>query len=177
MEPVQPANQSAPPIAIVPIDRWSRISKQAIEFATRTTPEIIAVHVEPGEHSELLRAAWELYVESAFRQKGRPEPKLLFLPSPYRFIIVPILQYILDLSERHAQRRIVVVIPELVEGAWYEYFLHNQRGRLLEWMLNVRGNERIYTVSAPYYLGEHTDLEKLAPKTLHEKQAQKAPQK
>jgi hypothetical protein len=46
------------------------------------------------------------------------------------------------------------VIPELVEGHWYEYFLHNQRGRLLEWMLLVRGNERIFTVSAPYYLGD-----------------------
>ena len=45
-----------------------------------------------------------------------------------------------------------VPIPELVEGRWYEYFLHNQRGRLLEWMLLVRGNERIFTVSAPYYL-------------------------
>jgi len=111
--------------------------------------------VEPEEHSELLRAAWERYVDGAFREAGRPVPKLLTLPSPYRFVIVPIIRYILDLSEKHPQRRIVVVIPELVEGAWYEYFLHNQRGRLLEWMLQVRGNERIFTVSAPYYLGGH----------------------
>jgi amino acid transporter len=154
-EPVQPANQGAPPIAVVPVDRWSRISKQGIEFATRLTSEIIAVHVDPGEHSELLRAAWERYVEGAFREEGYPAPKLLTLPSPYRFIIVPIVQYILQLSEKHPQRRIVVVIPELVEGRWYEYFLHNQRGRLLEWMLLVRGNERIFTVSAPYYLADH----------------------
>jgi amino acid transporter len=151
-EPVLPANHGAPPIAVVPLDRWSRISKQGIEFATRLTSEIIAVHVDPGEHSELLRAAWERYVEGAFRQAGYPVPKLLTLPSPYRFIIVPIVQYILQLSEKHPDRRIVVVIPELVEGHWYEYFLHNQRGRLLEWMLLVRGNEGIFTVSAPYYL-------------------------
>jgi amino acid transporter len=157
-EPVVPTNQEPPPIAIVPIERWSRISKQGIEFATRLTSEIIVVHVEPGEHSELLRAAWERYVESAFREAGRPAPELLMLPSPYRFIIVPIVQYILQLSEQHPQRRIVVVIPELVEGRWYEYFLHNQRGRLLEWMLLVRGNERIFTVSAPYYLSDHADF-------------------
>jgi len=48
----------------------------------------------------------------------------------------------------------VVVIPELVEDHWYEYFLHNQRGRLLEWALLVRGNERIFTVSSPYYIAE-----------------------
>jgi hypothetical protein len=47
----------------------------------------------------------------------------------------------------------VVVIPELVEDRWYEYFLHNQRGRMLEWVLLARGNERIFTVSAPWYVG------------------------
>ena len=154
-ERVQPANPEAPPLAVVPIDRWSRIAKQAIEFASRLTPEIIAVHVDTGEHSELLRATWERSVEAGFTDSGRPAPKLRMLPSPYRFIILPILQYVLDLSEKHPQRRIVVVIPELVEGRWYEYFLHNQRGRLLEWTLQARGNERIFTVSAPYYLGEH----------------------
>jgi hypothetical protein len=155
---VQPADQAASPVAVVPIDRWSRITKQGLEFATRISSEIIAVHVEPEEHSELLKAEWERYVDVAFRKAGRPVPKLLTLPSPYRFVIVPIIRYILDLSEQHPRRRIVVVIPELVEGAWYEYFLHNQRGRLLEWMLQVRGNERIFTVSAPYYLGDHPDF-------------------
>jgi amino acid transporter len=152
MEPVSPANPEAPPLAVIPIDEWGRVSKQAIEFATRITPEIIAVHVDIGERSELLRATWEHWVEAAFREVGRPMPKLLMLPSPYRSVVLPIHQYVLDLSEKYPHRRIVVVIPELVEGRWYEYFLHNQRGRLLEWMLQVRGNERIFTVSAPYYL-------------------------
>src|ERR1700682_5174870 len=155
MTPVEPANYKSPPIAVVPVDRWSCICKQAIEFASRITPDIIGVHVEPGEHSELLRIDWERYVEAPFRSAGAEPPKLLMLPSPYRFIIVPIIQYILELSDKHRDRRIVVVIPELVEGRWYEYFLHNQRSRLLEWMLLVRGNERIFTVSAPYYLGDH----------------------
>ncbi len=152
--PVVHARQADAPIAVVPIDRWSSISKQGLEFAAKISNEIIGVHVEPDKHSELLKLEWERYVEPPFRAAGHPAPKLLILPSPYRFIIVPIIQYILDLSARQPQRRIIVVIPELVEGHWYEYFLHNQRGRLLEWMLLVRGNERIFTVSAPYYLGE-----------------------
>ena len=49
-------------------------------------------------------------------------------------------------------RRRKVKLAELVEERWYEYFLHNQRGRLLEWMFMVRGNANIFTVSAPYYL-------------------------
>lgn len=48
----------------------------------------------------------------------------------------------------------VVVIPDLVEDRWYEYFLHNQRGWLLEWARLARGNEQIFTVSAPWQLGK-----------------------
>jgi amino acid transporter len=162
-EPVFPANHAVPPIAVVPIDRWSCISKRGLEFASRLTTEIIAVHVEPDEHSELLRDEWERHVAAPFRQAGAPQPELLTLPSPYRFVIVPLVQYILELSNKHPDRNVVVVIPELVEGRWYEYFLHNQRGRLLEWVLLARGNERIFTVSAPYYLGDHSGSAAKAP--------------
>jgi hypothetical protein len=153
-EAVVPANHGQRPIVVVPVDRWSCILKQALEFASRLSPEIIAIHVEPGEHSELLREDWERYVERPFREAGAEPPIFTVLPSPYRFVIIPLVQYILDLSGKHPERRIVVVIPELVEDRWFEYFLHNQRGRLLEWTLLVRGNERIFTVSSPYYVSE-----------------------
>ena len=115
---------------------------------------MIALHVEPNEHSELLQDDWEQYVVQPFRAAGKKPPQLHVLPSPYRFIIIPIVQFILDLSKKHPDRSIIVVIPELVEDKWYEYFLHNQRGRLLEWVLLVRGNERVFAVTAPWYVGE-----------------------
>jgi amino acid transporter len=152
--PVQPPNPSEPPIAVIPIERWSNIARQGIETAARLSPEVIALHVDPEENSELLREDWERYVEQPFRAAGKEPPKLEILPSPYRFIIIPIIQFILDLSQKRPDRSIIVVIPELVEDRWYEYFLHNQRGRLLEWMLLVYGNERIFTVTAPWYVGE-----------------------
>lgn len=152
--PVHPGSLSQPPIAVIPIDRWSNITRQGIEFAARLSTEVIALHVEPTEHSELLQEDWERYVEQPFRAAGKEPPKLQVVPSPYRFIIIPIVQFILDLSAKHPDRSIIVVIPELVEDRWYEYFLHNQRGRLLEWVLLARGNERIFTVSAPWYVVE-----------------------
>jgi amino acid transporter len=152
--PAVPANEAARPIVVVPVEHWSKISKQALEFASRLSPEIIAIHVEPGDHSEFLHMEWQRYVEEPFRAAGVEPPKLVLLPSPYRFIIVPIVKYVLDLSEKHPDRKIVVVIPELVEDHWYEFFLHNQRARLLEWTLMVRGNERIFTLSSPYYLSQ-----------------------
>jgi len=152
--PVALAVEATPPIVVMPIEHWSQISKQALEFAARLSPEIIAVHVEPGDHSEFLHMDWERYVDQPFRAAGVEPPKLVTLPSPYRFIVVPIVQFVLELSEKHPDRRIVVVIPELVEDHWYEYFLHNQRARLLEWTLLVRGNERIFTANSPYYISE-----------------------
>jgi amino acid transporter len=142
------------PIAVIVIDRWSNVTRQGIEFAARLSPEVIALHVDPSEHSELLQDDWEHYVEKPFRDAGKEPPQLRMLPSPYRFVIVPIVQFVLDLSTKNPTRSIVVIIPELVEDRWYEYFLHNQRGRLLEWALLARGNERIFTVNAPWYIGE-----------------------
>ncbi len=151
--PVDAAGLSQHPIAVIAIDRWSNITRQGIEFAARLSPDVIVLHVEPNEHSELLQDDWEHYVAQPFRAAGKEPPKIHVLPSPYRFIIIPIVQFILDLSKKHPDRSIIVVIPEIVEDKWYEFFLHNQRGRLLEWVLLARGNERIFTVSAPWYVG------------------------
>jgi len=154
--PVDVPGLSLHPIAVIAIDRWSAITRQGIEFAARLSSEVIALHVEPSPHSELLQDEWEHYVEKPFRAAGKEPPFLHVLPSPYRFVIVPVVQFILDLSKKHPDRNIIVVIPELVEDKWYEYILHNQRGRLLEWVLLARGNERIFTVSAPWYIGRRS---------------------
>ena len=153
-DPVEPALHKTPPIAVVPMDRWSRVSKQALEFASRISHEIIAIHVEPENNAELLREDWERYVEKPFVEAGADPPQLTILPSPYRLVIVPIVQYVLQLSEKYPQRRIVIVIPQLVEDHWYEYFLHNQRGRLLAWALLAQGNQRIFALSSPCYLSD-----------------------
>jgi amino acid transporter len=151
--PVDIAGLSQSPIVVIAIDRWSNISRQGIEFAARLSPDVIALHVEPKEHSELLQDDWDLYVKQPFRAAGKEPPQMQILPSPYRFVIIPIVQFVLDLAKKNPSRCIAVVIPELVEDRWYEYFLHNQRGRLLEWVLLARGNERVFTVSAPWYVG------------------------
>src|SRR6202522_1785068 len=152
--PVEPADHKSSPITVVPIDRWSVVTKQALEFASRISSEIIAVHVQAGDSGEVLRDVWPRYVEAPFNAAGQQPPTLTLLPSPYRFVIVPVVQYVLKLSKDNPQRRFVVVIPQLMESEWFEYFLHNQRGRLLEWALLAQGNKRILTMSAPSYLSD-----------------------
>jgi len=155
MEPINArCADKEPPIVVVPLERWSTLGRQSLEFACRISTEVIGTHVEPGEtdHAALLTEDWERYVAAPFRECGRPVPTLKLLSSPYRFVVVPIVQFVLELSKENPTRQIVVVIPELVEERGFEYIMHNQRGRLLEWMLLARGNERIFTVASPYYL-------------------------
>ena len=51
--------------------------------------------------------------------------------SPYRFVVQPIVDYVLALEREYEDRTIAVVIPQLMERRWYYYFLHNQRLQLL----------------------------------------------
>jgi amino acid transporter len=64
--PIDAASLSQPPIVVIPIDHWSNITRQGIEFAARLSSEVIALHVEPTDHSELLQVDWEQYVEQPF---------------------------------------------------------------------------------------------------------------
>src|SRR6202049_1248980 len=66
-DPVNVASLSEHPIVVIPIDRWSNITRQGIEFAARLSSEVIALHVEPTDHSEPLQGDWEQYVEKPFR--------------------------------------------------------------------------------------------------------------
>jgi hypothetical protein len=155
--PVNVAGLANPPIVVILIDRWNNIVLQGIEFAAHISPEMIALHVDATDHGTLLQDDWDRYVVAPFRAAGKEPPKFQTLPSPYRFIILPVVHFVLDLSKANPTRNIVVVIPELVEDKWYEFFLHNQVGRLLEWVLLARGNKRIFTMTAPWYVGRQQE--------------------
>ena len=88
------------------------------------------------------------------RQAGLATPELVVLKSPYRYVITPLRDYVLDLEQRHPDRQVAVLIPELVERHWYHYLLHNQRAQWLKALLLVKGNRRINVISVPWYLKE-----------------------
>jgi len=142
----------SPPLVVVPIDHWSMIAQKAMHFALNISPEVIAVHVDCGEGSEDLCALWDKYVNEPAREVGLPEPKLVTLKSQYRQIVGPILDYILDVQKKNPVRQIAVLLPELVERRWYQYFLHNQRPAMFKALLYVRGNQNTVVINVPWYL-------------------------
>lgn len=42
------------------------------------------------------------------------------LDSPYRFVIIPLVDHILQLEKEHPDRQIAVLVPEMVVYAWWQ---------------------------------------------------------
>ncbi len=140
-------------IAIVPISRWNRASQAALQYACSLTAEVEVVHVEcADEAGKDTSAKWQSKLDEASRQSGVKAPKVVSVPSPFRFINGPILKHVLATEQSSPGRSISVVIPELVGGKWYHYLLHNHRSTALKALLLFRGDGRIIVVNVPWYL-------------------------
>jgi hypothetical protein len=140
-----------PALVVVPVDRWTNVAKKALTFAVSISPEVIGLHVD-CEETEQLKKDWQTFVEKPVQEIGLPQPRLVILVNPYRFIINPIVDYVLELQKKDPERQIAVLIPELVERHWYYYFLHNQRAAVLKTLLYVKGNQKIAVVNVPWYI-------------------------
>jgi hypothetical protein len=143
-----------PPMIVLPMDRWSKIAEKGMRFAISLSGDIKAVHVQNSEGTDDLSKDWSTLVEEPAKAAGRAVPELVILNSPFRFVVTPLVDYVLELSEKNPDRAILVLIPELVEKRWYHYFLHNQRAQALKALLLVRGNQRVMTMNVPWYLEE-----------------------
>jgi len=140
------------PLVVVPIERWSKISAKGLRVAVSMSKEIRAVHIYFDEKEDNLLASWPRLVEEPARAANLPVPELVCLTSPFRSVITPIVDYILDLSAKNPEREIAVIIPELVEHRWYHFALHNQRAEGLKALLLLKGNQRITMINVPWYL-------------------------
>jgi hypothetical protein len=152
-DPLQVTNIN-PPIVIIPMDRWSRISAKAIRFAMSISNELQIVHVDSPDTDhgdEELALQWTDKILAPIRKAGLSEPKFMNLKSPYRTILMPVLDYILSEERSRPDRHIAVLVPELVVRHWWEALLHNQRSSLLKLLLLVRGSQRIVVINIPWY--------------------------
>ncbi len=145
-------NNMVEPLVIVPLDRWTRISEKALRFALKLSDKVQAVHVDAEDQSEKIQRDWLDNVTQPLQDAGRELPNLVIVPSPYRFVIMPLVNYILKVEEDYPSRQIAVLIPELVVRHFWQAPLHNQRAQLLKLLLLLRGNQRIIVIDIPWYL-------------------------
>jgi hypothetical protein len=140
------------PLVVIPMARWDRMTEKALRFGVLLSKEIQVVNVEAEEGEDALTPMWQENVLQPIREKGLQEPQLITLHSSYRLVIAPLMDYILELEQQHPDRKITVLLPELVVNHWWENLLHNQRVQLLKLLLLLRGKQRIIVVDIPWYL-------------------------
>ena len=140
------------PIVVMPIDRWSRITQKALCFALSLTDDVRCVHVQPGDEPDPISCCWEAMIVDPLRADQKPVPQLVALNSPYRYILQPLMEYILKLAAENESRKICVMVPELIVRHWWENLMHNRRADVLKVMLMVRGTRNIVVINIPWYL-------------------------
>jgi hypothetical protein len=151
--PIVPAEVTEP-IVIVPIDRWSRITEKALSFALSMSNDIRCLHVQIADDPDDICKVWEEKIAAPLREAGKCVPKLEILHSPYRYVIQPVVDYVLAVEKESTFHKVCVLVPELVVRHWWENMLHNRRADLLKVILLVRGNRRIIVINIPWYLDQ-----------------------
>jgi amino acid transporter len=136
------------PRIVLPISGVHRGIVEAVNYARSITDNVTAVYVsiEP-EATQFVENEWHHLW---------PDIPLIVVPSPYRSIITPILDF-LDRTdkEHHDGRLATVILPEFVPAKWWHGFLHNQTAWLLRAALLYRrrrlGYHRV-VIDIPFYL-------------------------
>jgi amino acid transporter len=140
-----------PPIVVIPMAGWDKITEKAMRFGMLMSPVIKVVHVDSNDE-DALAILWNEMVLKPMREVNHPEPELITVKSNYRTIISPLMDYVLKLEHDNPGRKVAVLLPELVVRHWWENLLHNQRVQLLKVLLLLKGNQRIVVVNIPWYL-------------------------
>jgi len=142
------------PIVVIPMAQWDRITEKALRFGLLLSKEIKVVHIhsDDTEGEVGLETIWEELILAPIKERELQEPQLVTIPSNYRYVISPLMDFILKLEADHPGRKVAVLLPEMVVRHWWENLLHNQRVQLLKLLLLLKGNQRIVVVNIPWYL-------------------------
>jgi len=140
------------PIVVIPMAQWDRITEKALRFALLLSQDIKVVHVHSEDDPDALAGCWDEMVLDPLKEKGMQEPELVRIASSYRFVIAPLMEYILTLERDNPDRKVAVLLPELVVRHWWENALHGQRVQLLKLLLLLRAKQRVVVVNIPWYL-------------------------
>jgi amino acid transporter len=127
---------------LVPISGIHRAVLQAIAYAKTLSPDVRAVYIEADPiGTDKLRHDWDKW------SSGVP---LVVLPSPYRSLLEPLLEYIEQIEKEQPQDYVTVVLPEFVPAKWWHHIFHNQRALLIKGALLFKPNTVV--TSVPFHL-------------------------
>ncbi len=144
-----PDLKPSPPMRlVVPVSGVHRGIIPAMDLALSISKNVTGLYVElePGAGEEI-RKDWECWW---------PDVPLVVLPSPYRSVVSPILDYLDEDDRQHNDGTLAaVVLPEFIPARWWQALLHNQTTLLIRAALLYRrrtqGFQRVI-IDVPYHL-------------------------
>lgn len=128
---------------VVPVHGITKAVAGALVYATTISDEVMALYVEVDKRdTPALRDAWDEW------DIGVP---LVVLPSPYRSVLRPLVDYVESLRMVSPGELVTVVVPEVVPRHWWEHFLHNKTALYIRTAFLFKAN--VVVTSVPYLLG------------------------
>jgi amino acid transporter len=119
------------PRVVIPVASVHRGVIYALRYALSISNRVNAIYIEVDpSRTEKVKTLWE--------QWGMGVP-LRIVPSPYRSVIGPFLDYLDKMDPEAGDGQLAtVILPEFVPAKWWEHLLHNQTAWLLKLALLYR---------------------------------------
>jgi len=128
---------------LVPLNGITKATAGALVYATTICEDVRAVYVGvDAAAAERLRRDWEAWDIGV---------DLVVLPSPFRSVLRPLVDYVRHLGNSGATDLVTIVVPEIVPHRWWEHLLHNKTALFIRTAFLFRSNVVVTTV--PYLLG------------------------
>jgi amino acid transporter len=128
---------------IVPVNGITKATAGALVYASAISDEVVAAYIEVDQRiTEKLKADWEEW------DIGIP---LVVIPSPYRSVLRPLVEYVESLRMVLPGELVTVVVPEIVPKRWWEHLLHNKTAFYIRTAFLFKPNVVVTTV--PFLLG------------------------
>jgi hypothetical protein len=136
---------------IVPVNGITKPAAGALVYATTISEDVRAVYVEVDADTtaSLVQRweAWDIGVD------------LTVLPSPYRSILRPLVDYVDQLVARGDADLVTLVVPEIVPRSWLGHLLHNKTALFIRTAFLFRPN--VVVTAVPYLVGRAARLRDL----------------
>jgi amino acid transporter len=127
---------------LMPIGGMQRAVVEALRYAETLSDDVRAVYVDTDPRAtDQIRRDWQTW-------GGRAQ--LVVLPSPYRSVMEPLLEYITTVEHERPDDYVTVILPEFVPARWWQHLLHNQSALLIKGALLFRPNTVV--TSVPFHL-------------------------
>jgi amino acid transporter len=137
--PINPLHHTV----IVPVSGITKATSAALVYATTIAQEVIAVCIEVDKRdSAQMRADWDAW------DIGVP---LEIVPSPYRSVLKPLVEFVENLRMVTPGELVTVVVPEIVPHRWWEHLLHNKTALYIRTAFLFKPN--VVVVAVPYLVG------------------------